>query len=89
MLSRAIDSFDAINKNHKAFSQPSAQKLVAKLGKKVLSTLQKKSPARLLSHVIQLLEGINVDEIPESEREDVHSKTKRIQQIGYQINKQL
>ncbi len=89
LLSRAIDSFDAINKNHKAFSQPSAQKLVAKLGKKVLSTLQKKSPARLLSHVIQLLEGINVDEIPESEREDVHSKTKRIQQIGYQINKQL
>jgi hypothetical protein len=43
----------------------------------------------VLSHIIELLESIDVEEIPTEEIEEVQEKTKRIQQIGYQINKNI
>ena len=63
--------------------------MVQELGDKIFNSLQKKSPSRVLSHIIELLEGIEVDKIPAEEIEEVQDKTKRIQQIGYQINKNL
>jgi hypothetical protein len=36
-----------------------------------------------------LFEAIEVDDIPKNEIEEVKKQTKRIQQIGYQINKSL
>jgi hypothetical protein len=59
------------------------------LGEKVFSSLMDKSPSRVLSHVIELLESINIEEIPETEIDDVIAKTKKIQQLCYQINKNL
>ena len=63
--------------------------MVKDLGNRIFNSLQKKSPSRVLSHIIELLEGIEIDKIPAEEIEEVQDKTKRIQQIGYQINKNL
>lgn len=88
-IKNAQRAFDAIKQNHKNFSKPEIQDMVKELGDKIFKSLQKKSPSRVLSHIIELLEGIEVDKIPAEEIEDVQEKTKRIQQIGYQINKNL
>lgn len=89
LLKKSIDSFKSINKKHKAFANPDVLDLLEKLGDEVFSSLADKSPSRLLSHIVKLLESIDVDEIPEAEVDDVLEKTKRIQQLGYRINKKL
>lgn len=89
LIKRASQTFEAIKTGHKAFAKPEVQLMVQELGDKIFNSLQKKSPSRVLSHIIELLEGIEVDKIPADEVEEVQDKTKRIQQIGYQINKNL
>ncbi len=89
LLKRASQTFEAIKTGHKAFAKPEVQRMVQELGDKIFNSLQNKSPTRVLSHIIELLEGIEVDKIPAEEIEEVQDKTKRIQQIGYQINKNL
>ena len=89
LIKRASQTFEAIKTGHKAFAKPEVQRMVQELGDKIFNSLQKKSPSRVLSHIIELLEGIEVDKIPADEVEEVQDKTKRIQQIGYQINKNL
>lgn len=89
LIKRASQTFEAIKTGHKAFAKPEVQRMVQELGDKIFNSLQKKSPSRVLSHIIELLEGIEVDKIPADEVEEVQEKTKRIQQIGYQINKNL
>lgn len=89
LIKRASQTFEAIKTGHKAFAKPEVQQMVQALGDKIFNSLQKKSPSRVLSHIIELLEGIEVDKIPADEVEEVQDKTKRIQQIGYQINKNL
>jgi len=89
LIKRASQTFEAIKTGHKAFAKPEVQQMVQELGDKIFSSLQKKSPSRVLSHIIELLEDIEVDKIPADEVEEVQDKTKRIQQIGYQINKNL
>ncbi len=89
LVKRAIDSFKAINTGHSSFSKPEVQNDVEELSAIVFSALKEKSPSRILSHVIDMLLSIKVDKIPDSEIEDVQAKTKKIQQIGYKINKQL
>ncbi len=89
LIKRASQTFEAIKTGHKAFAKPEVQQMVQELGDKIFNSLQKKSPSRILSHIIELLEDIEVDKIPADEVEEVQDKTKRIQQIGYQINKKL
>lgn len=89
LIRRASQTFEAIKTGHKAFAKPEVQRMVQELGDKIFNSLQKKSPSRVLSHIIELLEGIEVDKIPAEEIEEVQEKTKRIQQIGYQINKNI
>ena len=88
-IKNAHRAFDAIKQNHKNFNKPEIQDMVKDLGNRIFNSLQKKSPSRVLSHIIELLEGIEIDKIPAEEIEEVQDKTKRIQQIGYQINKNL
>lgn len=89
LIKRATQTFEAIKTGHKAFAKPEVQQMVQELGDKIFNSLQKKSPTRILSHIIALLENIEIDKIPTEEIEEVQDKTKRIQQIGYQINKNL
>jgi hypothetical protein len=88
-IKNAHRAFDAIKQNHKNFSKPEIQNMVKELGDRIFNSLQKKSPSRVLTHIIELLEGIDVDKIPDEEIEEVQEKTKRIQQIVYQINKNI
>lgn len=88
-IKNAQKAFDAIKQNHKNFSKPEIQDMVKELGDRIFNSLQKKSPSRVLSHIIKLMESIEVDKIPADEVKEVQDKTKRIQQIGYQINKDL
>jgi hypothetical protein len=89
LIKKATNAFEAIKMGHSSFAKPEVQDLVKELGNKVFASLNQKSPSRVLSHVIELLESINVDEIPDKEIDDVLTKTKKIQQLGYQINKGL
>ena len=88
-INKALDTFNSINKGNKNFNSRVVQNLVEELGSKVFDSLQKKSPSKILEHIINLLESIEIEKIPEQESQEVQEKTKRIQQIGYQINKQL
>lgn len=89
LIKRASQTFEAIKTGHKAFAKPEVQRMVQELGDKIFNSLQKKSPSRVLSYITELLEGIEIDKIPDDEVEEVKEKTKRIQQIGYHINKNL
>ena len=89
LIKRATMAFDAIKTGHSSFSKPEVQELVKDLADKIFSTLKENSPSRVLSHIITLLKSIDVDDIPEEEVTDVIEKTKTIQHLGYQINKQL
>jgi len=88
-IKNAHKAFDAIKQNHKNFLKPEIQNMVKELGDRIFNSLQKKSPSRVLSHIIELLESIEVEKIPADEIVEVQEKAKRIQQIGYQINKNL
>jgi hypothetical protein len=83
----SIDSFDSINKGHKNFSDSEVQDLVEKLGNKVFESLNRSSPNRILSHIVNLLEKIDVSNIAEDEIEDAKKKTKEIQRLGYRLFK--
>lgn len=89
LIKRATSAFEAIKTGHSSFSKPEVQDLVKDLGNKVFASLNEKSPSRVLSHVIELLESIDIDEIPDSEVDDVLAKTKKIQHLGYQIAKSI
>jgi len=89
LIKRASQTFDAIKTGHSAFSEPEIQDMVKEFGDKVFQSLNQKSPLRVLSHIIELMEAIEVEKIPENETEEVQNKTKQIQKIGYQINKSL
>lgn len=89
LIKRASQTFDAIKTGHSAFSEPEIQDMVKAFGGKVFQSLNQKSPLRVLTHIIELMEAIDVDKIPENETAEVQSKTKQIQKIGYQINKSL
>jgi len=89
LIKRASQTFEAIKTGHKAFAKPEVQKMVQELGEKIFNSLQMKSPSKVLSHIIELLENIEVDKIPADEVQEVQEKTKKIQQIGYQISRNL
>lgn len=88
-IKNAQRAFDAIKQNHKNFAKPEIQDMVKELGDKIFGSLQKKSPSRVLSHVIELLEDIDLDKIPANEIEELKDKANRINQISYRIKKDL
>ena len=51
--------------------------------------LPQKSPLRMLAHIVSLLEEFDVTKIPENEISEIKEQTKKIQKLGYEINKQL
>ncbi len=89
LLNKAIDSIDSININSKNFGNPETQDLLDKLGSKVDQSQINKSPSRLLERLVMILETINIDKIPKGEIDSVRNSTKKIQQICYQLHKQL
>jgi len=89
LVSKALDALDAIKTGHKSFANKDVQKQVEALGNKVFGMLLQKSTTRTLSHVIGLLESLDLKNIPEAEQDEIHDKAKKIQQLGYQITKRF
>ena len=89
LLKRSLDAFNSINTSKKQFSQPDVQKLVEELGNKVYSSLNGKAPSKILDHIIKLMESLKIEEASEDEVNNIKLKTKKIQQIAYQICKNI
>ncbi|VXB30634.1 conserved hypothetical protein [Flavobacterium sp. 9AF] len=89
LLSQALDKIESINTNSKNFAKPESLALSEKLATTIINSLQKKSPIRILSHVVTLLEDIEIDNLVDDEKTEALKLSKRIQQIGYDINKSL
>ena len=89
LLDKAYDSVDSINTNSKQFSSPEIQSLTERLIRKTIGILINKSPTKVLSIIIELLEQIKVKNIKKEEVEEVKKGCKRIQQLGYQLTKKL
>lgn len=89
LINKALDSFNSINKNNKNFTSKPVQNLVEELGNKVIDSMQKKSPSRVLAHIIKLLEDIDLTKIPENEIEEMREKANKINQISYQIKRNI
>ena len=88
-MNQAIDKFSAINQNHKVFNSPEVQSLLKQLGDDVNKSMVSKSPVKTMEHIVSLLESIKIEGLNEKEIENVKANSKRIQQLGYQINKNL
>jgi len=89
LVDKALDALNAIKTGHKSFANKTVQKQVEELGNKVFGMLQQRSPTKILSHIIGLLESLELKNIPEVEHEEIHDKLKKIQQLGYQITKRF
>lgn len=89
LIKRASQTFEAIKTGHKAFAKPEVQRMVQELGAKIFNSLQKKSPSSVLSYIIELLEVFDVNKIPANEVEELREKANRINQISYQIKRNL
>jgi hypothetical protein len=89
LVKRASQTLDAIKTNHANFSTPEVQSQVEELGNKVLTMLQKTSPSKVLSQIMNLLESIDTEKIPEDEIEATHEKVSAINKLTYQILKKL
>jgi len=83
LVKKASQAFDAIKTGHSSFSKSSVQNLVEELGTKIISSLNEKSPSKVLNHIINLLESIDIDKIPDSEVEKVKSFSKKISSYCY------
>lgn len=89
LMRRVAQTFDSINIGHKSFLKPEVQDNLLKLGDKIIDTLHKKSPNRILTHVISLLSKLDISNVNQDEKEIIEKQLKKIQQLGYNLNKNL
>lgn len=87
LVDKALDAINAIKTGHKSFARKEVQVQVEALGNKVFNMLQKKSPSMVLSHIIEQLDEIDIESIPDNEKDETHEKLKKIQKIGYELNR--
>jgi hypothetical protein len=89
LVEKSFDALNAIKTNHASFSEQDVQSQLSALGNKVFTMQLKKSPSRVLSQIINLLEAIDINNIPKEEVEEVIQKSTKINQLSYQLKKQL
>lgn len=89
LVNKANDALNAIKTGHKSFAKKEVQLKIEELGTKVFNMLQKKSPSLALSNIITQLEEIDVENIPSDEIDETHEKLKKIQKLGYELNRKF
>lgn len=89
LIKRSIDSFDAIQKNNKAFNNPAIQKLVIELADKAFKSVTANAPIEVFPKIISLLESIKVENIDEMDVEKAQQFATDIQHLSYQLTKKL
>ena len=88
LISSAQKALEAIDQRHKAFSAPDVLDQVEVLNQKTLKMLNDKSPKRLLSRVVEILESINIDKTAES-KEELLPKISEVNRISFDLKKKL
>jgi|26BtaG_2_1085354.scaffolds.fasta_scaffold01070_8 hypothetical protein len=89
LINRALQTFDAINKNHNSFSKPEVQKRVRELSESIFNSMTEKSPLSTVEHVVELLQSIDIENLKDEELERFKSNCKEIQRICYRLNKEI
>ena len=88
LVSGVIDALDAINQKHPAFSANEVMEKVQLINDKTSGMLQKESPDRLLSKIIQMLEAIKPSK-DKNLKQEMLAKVKDIERIAYQMEKEI
>lgn len=85
LVKKASQAFSSIKQNHRAFTKPEVQRVVQDLAKQVTDSMLKKSPLSLLQHIESLVKSIELDNVPQSELDEVQKTAKEINKLLYQI----
>ena len=88
LVKNALRSLETINQKHKSFTTPIVSRELESLSNFASKMLKNSSIDSLLSHIINLLEDINIEDLSE-DVSTIEEKTKIIQKITYQISKDL
>lgn len=87
LVKKASQAFSAIKQNHRAFTNTEVQNLVKDLALKVTTSMSNKSPLKLLQHIETLVKSIELDNVPDSELDEVRKTAKEINKLLYPIYK--
>ena len=87
LVKQASKAFSAIKQNHRAFNNTEVQNLVKNLAMQVTNSMSNKSPLSLLQHVEALVKSIELENVPESELDEVQFTAKEINKLLYPIYK--
>jgi len=88
LVKDANKAMQAIDQRHKSFSSPEVLDQIELLNQKTMSMLRHKSPKRLLSQIIHLLEIVEFDNTTDS-KEELLEGIKNIEKIAYQMEKKV
>ena len=88
LLKNARRALESINQKHKSFSSNEVKQELEYLNEYVAKMLSASSSDKLLSHIIQLLEKIDISKSNE-DKEVLMEKAKTIQRIIYQMTKDI
>jgi len=87
LVKKASQAFSSIKQNHKAFTKPEVQKVVEDLAMQVTTSMLNKSPLNLLQHIESLVKSIDIDNVSDSDMEEVQKTAKEISKLLYPIYK--
>lgn len=88
LLKNAKRALESINQRHKTFSSPEVAKELGSLSDFISKMLSKSSPEKLLSHIIDLLNGVDLSK-SNYDSDVLFEKAKEIQRIAYQFTKEI
>lgn len=88
LIKNAIRSISSINQNHKSFNNPEVKDEIQRLNDLTSKMLSRSSPGKLLQHIIDLLEAIDLNKTSEN-KDALMEKAKAIQSIIYQMTKDI
>lgn len=88
LVNDAAGALDAIDQRHKSSAAPEVLDRVEKINEKTFEILRNKTPSRVLSRVVQMLESITFDKKRDS-KEELLATVKDIEKVAYQLEKQI
>jgi len=88
LLKNALRSLESINQKHKSFKSPEVSRELKALNEFASKMLSNSSVDKLFSHIIELLEEIDLEKTSE-DKDKLMEKAKTIQRIIYQMTKDI
>lgn len=88
LVERAKRALEAIDQEHKSFSDSNVMSKVEELNKITTRMLKNKSPERLLSEIVRLLESVEIEKNALNKNE-LLNKIAEVNRISFEMKKQL